>query len=346
MATQRGSSWQGTVYDKALPAGRARRNFETRKQAEAWEHDSKARLMRGEPIEMEESQKAGAARRAGQPYTLRELIEHVAHTRWKTTAAGPVQHRNAELIATIIGPNKAIKAITKVDIDRARGILLNQGNSPGTVNRKVAALSTCLSEAVEAGLIEAKPKMAKYKESEHRIRRLTPEEETFALTFFERMSMQDLADYVVLSLDTGLRQGEVLNLRFQDCDADKLTVWGVGAKSGKTRSVPLTKRVKAVLERRRAGEGVIGSTLVLAGWDRWMIDRQWTKLREALHMTDDAQFVPHVMRHEFCSRLADKGLNAAVIQQLAGHATLAVTQRYIHVKAEHLVRAIRELEAA
>jgi integrase len=346
MATQRGQSWQGTVYGKDLPAGRARRNFETRKEAEAWEHDSKARMMRNEPIDMGEGQQAGVARRAGQPYTLRELIEHVAHTRWRKTAAGIRQHRNAELIAGIIGPNKAIRAITKVDVDKARGQLLNEGNSPATVNRKVAALSTCLTEAIEAGLIEAKPKMAKYKESEHRIRRFTPEEERFALTYFERMSMPDLADYVVLSLDTGLRQGEVLNLRFQDCDADKLTVWGTGAKSGKTRSVPLTKRVKAVLERRRASEGVVGSTLVLAGWDRWKIDHQWTKLRETLHLTDDAQFVPHVMRHEFCSRLADKGLNAAVIQQLAGHSTLAVTQRYIHVKAEHLVRAIRELEAA
>jgi integrase len=344
MATQRGSSWQGTVYHKDLPAGRARRNFETKRDAEAWEHESKARLMRGEPIDMGEGHKAGQARKAGQPYTLRELVEHVAHTRWKKTSAGIRQHRNAELIAAIIGPNKPISAVTKVDVDKARGQLLQEGNSPATVNRKVAALSTCLSEAVESGIIQAKPKMAKYKESEHRIRRFTPEEEAFALSFFERMSEPDMADYVALSLDTGMRQGEVLNLRFQDCDTDKATVWGTGAKSGRTRSIPLTKRAKAVLERRRAGKRP--SDRVFEGWDRYGLDRHWTKLREALHLTDDAQFVPHVLRHEFCSRLADKGLNAAVIQQLAGHSTLAITQRYIHVKAEHLVRAIRELEAA
>lgn len=344
MATQRGQSWQGTVYNKDLPAGRARRNFDSKREAEAWEMDSKARLLRGEPIDMGEGAKAGVARKAGQPYTLRELVEHVAHTRWKKTSAGIRQHRNAELIAAIIGPNKPISAVSKVDVDKARGQLLNEGNSPATVNRKVAALSTCLTEAIEAGIIQAKPRMAKYRESEHRIRRFTPAEEAFALTFFERMGEPDMHDYVVLSLDTGMRQGELLNLRYQDCDAEKATVWGTGAKSGKTRSIPLTKRAAAVLARR--SEGKRPSDRVLDGWDRYGLDRHWTKLREACHMVDDAQFVPHVMRHEFCSRLADKGLNAAVIQQLAGHSTLAITQRYIHVKAEHLVRAIRELEAA
>jgi site-specific recombinase XerD len=63
-----------------------------------------------------------------------------------------------------------------------------------------------------------------------------------------------------------------------------------------------------------------------------------------MKLLDDRDFVPHIMRHEFCSRLADRGLNAAVIKELAGHSSLVVTQRYIRVGAQALVDAIAALE--
>lgn len=344
MPTQRGQSWQGVVYHQSLPGGRARRNFDTKDEAAAWEMESRAKLLRGQPIDMGENAKAGAARKAGEPYTLAELIQHVAATHWKGTAAETRQLRNAEMIGGIIGMSRPFASITKLDIDKARGVLLEQGNSHSTVNKKVSALSLCLTQAAKSGLLASKPLIDRYRTKQGRIRRFTPEEEQFVLTFFERISMPDMVDYVILSLDTGMRQGEVLNLRFDDCDGDKVTVWGTGAKSGRTRSIPLTNRAKAVLARRSVGKRP--STRVLDGWNRFQITDQWQKPREALGLLDDRDFVPHVMRHEFCSRLADRGLNAAVIKELAGHSSLAVTQIYIHIKADALVAAIKTLELA
>lgn len=106
------------------------------------------------------------------------------------------------------------------------------------------------------GIIERKPKCNKYKESEHRVRRFTPDEEKKTLAFFDRIGHQDMADYTVLSLDTGMRQSEVLSLHFEDIQNGRVTVWGVGAtgqrtKSGKSRTVPLTARAQAVFDRRR-----------------------------------------------------------------------------------------------
>lgn len=341
MPTKRGTSWQGVIYHKDLPGGRARRNFDKEKDAKAWELDSKSRLIRGEPIDMGENVKQSERRRSGLPHTLHELVSHVETTHWAAKSSGQRQADNAYAIVKLIGPNKAVADMNKADIDRARGKLLEMGNSPATVNRKVAALSKCLTEAVEMGLIAAKPKAAKYKEAEHRIRRFTSQEEATALAYFERMGEPDMVDFIAFSLDTGLRQGEVLNLRHRDADGRTVTVWGTGAKSGKTRSVPLTSRARGILERRKgkAGDLVFSMTRFALAW-------QWEKLSQVMGLTDDPQFVPHIMRHEFCSRLADKDLNAAVIQQLAGHSTLAITQRYIHVRAEHLVRAINALEDA
>lgn len=340
MATKRGASWQGVVYHKGLPTGRARRNFATEQEAEAWELDSKARLMRGQPIDLGEQH----ARKDGLPYTLSELVEHVSRTRWATQNGGKKQESNARDIVRLLGPSLAIEKLDKHRIDRARATLLEAGSTPATVNRKVAALSTCLGEALKMDVIGRKPGCDKYKEHEHRIRRFTPEEEREALDFFERAGLPTMADYLLVSLDTGMRQGEVLNLRKRDVEGDKVTVWGTGAKSGKTRPVPLTTRAKGILARRCAE--LKGSELVFHDLTERQIRTQWDRLASKMELDDDPQFVPHILRHEFCSRLADKDLNAAVIQALAGHSTLAVTQRYIHVRGDSLIRAIKALEAA
>lgn len=70
----------------------------------------------------------------------------------------------------------------------------------------------------------------------------------------------------------------------------------------------------------------------------------WGRLSEVLNLESDKQFVPHILRHEFCSRLASNGENAAAIQKLAGHATLLVTQRYIHLFGDELDDVIGRME--
>ena len=50
------------------------------------------------------------------------------------------------------------------------------------------------------------------------------------------------------------------------------------------------------------------------------------------------------MRHTFCSRLALAGAPAKAIQELAGHADLATTQRYLHLPAAAKVEAMRLLD--
>jgi integrase len=188
-----------------------------------------------------------------------------------------------------------------------------------------------------------KPKCAKYAESEHRIRRFTPEEERFAVEFFERMGEQDMADYVVLSVDTGLRQGELLNASYKDVVGGKLRVWGVDAKSGKSRVVPLTKRAVEIIARR-ASAAQLDAGRILPDLEKRIVTYQWNKVREQLGLTTDKEFVPHILRHEFCSRLADRGASAPQIMALAGHSGLSVSQRYIHLTGHSVEQAIGLLD--
>lgn len=339
----RGKSWQATI---AFKGKRYRRNFPTKIAACQWEADSRARLLRDEPIEMSDRSYRSSDGLLG---TLQQLIEHVYETHWAPQSGGEKARSNALSIASIIGLNVTVRKVTRADIDKARAKLLKT-SSPATVNRKVAALSKAFSIFADNHLDFIKPKMEKYREAEGRIRRFTSTEEEQALAFFSYIGNQDMVDYVILSLDTGLRQGEIILLRFVDCDDRKATVWGRGqkgqrTKSGKSRSVPLTARAKEVLARRLQDatdkRGDVFHNLSVSS-----ISYYWKRFSEAVKLQDDPAFVPHILRHEFCSRLADQDINAVVIKELAGHSSLVVTQRYIHVRAEALMAAIQRLDDA
>ena len=52
----------------------------------------------------------------------------------------------------------------------------------------------------------------------------------------------------------------------------------------------------------------------------------------------------HVLRHTFCSHLAMRGAPARAIQELAGHANITTTQRYMHLSPAAIEGAIRLLD--
>jgi integrase len=71
---------------------------------------------------------------------------------------------------------------------------------------------------------------------------------------------------------------------------------------------------------------------------------QHAKVRRVLGFP--AEFVLHSLRHTFCTRLGEAGAEAFLIQRLAGHHSVTVSERYVHPTPESAVLAIRRLDAA
>ena len=218
---------------------------------------------------------------------------------------------------------------------------------PGTVNRELATLRRILRLAQEWKLIDRVPRVRLLDGERVRDFVLTQELEQHYL----QIAPQPLKDISVLILDTGLRIGEALmltseHIRLKPLPRAKFGYLNVVAGKSKNarRTIPLTNRVAALLERRVTEST---SPWVFSNRDGkpylvTSINHLHQKVREALNLPKD--FVIHSLRHTMLSRLGEAGVDAFTIMQIAGHSSITVSQRYVHPSREAVERAVQCLE--
>lgn len=324
----RGSGYLATVHFKTE---RFRRQFNTKAEADLWELDSKSRLLRGELPIMGDGE-------AGAPANLEVLLDQCYKRHWAGSKGERTTMINAKRVIHDLGNISPAKVSTQA-IDALVLEWQREGTSNATINRRLAALSKMLTFAMERGYIQVKPKIDRLKEKEGRIRFFSAEEEVAILRWFSTSDNQDMYDLVVLGLDTGFRKGELLKIEGRDKRDNMLSTWDT--KNGKYRTVPLTKRAQAVLNRRieTHPEG-----LLFPGVTEDSTRYHWDTMREFLGFADDEQFVFHVLRHTFVSRLVQRGVPLKVCSELAGHKTIITTMRYAKLAPTNLIDAINLLE--
>ena len=179
---------------------------------------------------------------------------------------------------------------------------------------------------------------------------------------------------LIAALDTGMRQGEMLALRFFDIDLARglITLRGHTTKSGKSRVVPVsTDRLRDVLAwlrldaegHQKPDEALVFSNEV--GEPLRLFHRTWQTLVLRAHghtatwaarlnyqgLSDESQDAFrrinlrwHALRHEYASRLVEQGVPLAQVRDLLGHASITTTERYDNQTLENLQLAVRKLE--
>jgi integrase len=165
-----------------------------------------------------------------------------------------------------------------------------------------------------------------------------------------RIGDDRLLVFMLLGGDAGLRCGEIIGLEWGDVDLAKRQLcvrqsdWNgqLGTpKSGRLRYVPLTQRLTAALVEHRH----LRSKRVLSQTDGSPFTRQIVQNRMNLaSKRAKVRKGVHILRHTFCSHLSMRGAPARAIQELAGHADLTMTQRYMHLSPAALDAAIRLLD--
>jgi integrase len=184
------------------------------------------------------------------------------------------------------------------------------------------------------------PDIELFEEPEGRIRVISEQEEDDILkTCRETISCSEMADLVIILIDTGMRLSNALNLKYGEnvnYQANMLHIWINKAK--KPYSVPMTKRVREVLERRQC----YGRKPFSLNIDQ--VEDRWKLIRKHLKMEDDEDFVLHALRHTCASRLVMAGIDLKRVQEYLGHASYTTTLKYAHLNPGNLAKAREVLE--
>ncbi len=215
---------------------------------------------------------------------------------------------------------------------------------PGTINRELTLLSAAFNMAVkEWEWCRENPvaRVSKEKEPPGRDRWLSAEEEGRVL----QAASPWFREIIAFAVNTGMRQGEILSLRWSSVDLFRRTVTVERSKNGEKRTVPINETVLTNLKEKSRVRS-LKTDLVFHSEAHTAIDlgnlrRAFGKAIKKAKVED---FHFHDLRHTFATRLVQAGVDMYKVQRLLGHKTPTMTQRYAHHSTESLRDGVEVLD--
>lgn len=307
------------------------------------------------------------------PLTMDEFIsEHYAPWALAHQKAG---RATVDALKAVWGDlyKKTLGDVVALDVERIKSKRLKDGRTPATVNRDLDRVRSVFSRAVEWGFLPAHPlrtvKRAKgadnsrvrylSEEEGQRLRKALADREADRRASRERHNAwhtergteghpqwpadgftDHLMPLVLLALNTGLRRGEMLGLRWGNINFTEsmLTVPAGIAKSRKGRHVPLNTEALGILKRWHKQTDGAGLVFPGAGGARMgHISTAWASLAKAAKL-DGFRF--HDLRHDFASKLVMAGVDLNTVRELLGHSDMKMTLRYAHLAPQKLAAAV------
>lgn len=249
-----------------------------------------------------------------------------------------IEHISNSFLGTI-----PVKKVTSVHIATYRDQRLQEINaktkktiSTATVRLEMSLLSSFFDICrIELGLCDSNPvtNVRKPKPSPGRDRRLSPREDRLILRYAYGHVNIEFYSIIVLALETAMRQGEILNLRWEHINLKSRIAHLLETKNGTKRDVPLSLKARDALIRM----GVQSKGKVFSYTSRG-IKSTWRFMRVKLGI-EDLHF--HDLRHEAVTRFFEMGtFDVMEIAAISGHKSLSMLKRYTHLSAQKLVRKL------
>jgi integrase len=228
---------------------------------------------------------------------------------------------------------KTLASIRGSDIAAYRDQRLKDGASPSTVTSDLIVLSHLFTIAKKEwgmeGLVNPVSLIRRPKLPRGRDRRLLPGEEERLL----QAAKYPMREMIILAIDTAMRAGELLSLRWENIDLKVRIAKLLDTKNGEERTVPLT--IRAVQTLSSMPRRIDGFVLPQIGNDH--VSHRFQAVCRRVGVKG-LRF--HDLRHCATSRLFEQGLNIMEVSAITGHKTLTMLKRYTHLRAEDLVHRL------
>jgi integrase len=319
-----GEGWQARVRRSGFPE--TTRTFKSKSDAERWARSTEGDMERGVFVD----------RTLAENSTLSDVLERYLQE------VNPLLRGHSEGRYTLKAMQRArmaqfsMAALTPQVVAEWRNELLERV-APGTVVRHLATLSAVINHARrEWGMHISNPVQMVRKPSQPpgRSRVLTYDEEQRLLVAAAPVGRRSpwLLPAIVISIETAMRRGELLALRWSDVDLARQIAFLRMTKNGDSRFVPLSSRaVQALASLTRSDDGRVIPMSAAA------ISKRFEAAREAAALVD---FRWHDLRHTAATRIAPKLSNLIELSSVTGHKSLAMLKRYVHPEAEELARKL------
>jgi len=330
-------SYRADIRLKGFPPQRA--TFHRLTDAKRWVQQTEAAIREGRYFKTTEARK----------HTLNEAIERYKESVLPSKRDHKKQSAQLKWWKQELGAY-TLAEVTPVILGEARDKLAKGDNpdkerSPATVVRYLAVLSHLFTIAViEWGWLEDNPmrKVRKPKEPRGRVRALSDDERKALLDACEKSSNKYIYPVVVLALSTGMRQGEIMNLRWQDVDIENGLITLHDTKNNERRSVPLMSKALEVLKEYGKVRH-LDTDLLFPGKNKKkpvLIRAPWLAVIKEAKITD---FRFHDLRHSAASYLAMNGATLTEISAILGHKTLQMVKRYSHLTEQHTAKVVAKM---
>lgn len=223
--------------------------------------------------------------------------------------------------------------LTKKDYFKLREFLENRKLSPQTIHHGLSLLRRILNNVIEleeySGNIPTFNKvMPRF---DNRRSRFLSEKEVKIL-FLSLESAEHWLDISIFALNTGMRKGEIFEIRWENIDYNNKLINIVDTKTQNNRIIPMNSVVLKLLKRNESNKlddyvfhfskpKLFINAVKLSGLNDGITDRR-------------QKFVFHTLRHTFASWLILEGIPIVVVSKLLGHRNISTTMRYSHIGSD------------
>ena len=262
-----------------------------------------------------------------------------------------LQSKRADNIITMLGRGMLVTEVNDNHIENIVDTLEDRGFAPATINRYMSSISKMLRYANQRQSIyhlDRMPHISWQDESGNgRERYLEPIEEKEIIKLLTEWNKVDYLEFYLFLMDTGIRLGEALSIK-------KLMIHNIDGhyvvnlpkevtKNNMPRGVPLTERAKNIVVKL-LDKAVGRNDLVFSHLKYWTCENTWRRVRKAMNLEDDKEFVIHCLRHTCATRMAQSGkVELHFIGQMLGHKSWKMISRYSHLIPNNLRDAVNVL---
>jgi integrase len=264
---------------------------------------------------------------------------YLPHTRLHLRSHDKISGIHKNWLSPAIG-KKTLGEVTRGELQALHNRIRQEGYSASSANHVIRTAKAAFNHAIQSELFAGKNpavgiKLFREPKTEHYLK---DDELERLIVVLKTDKNRPVCLLALFLLATGMRLNEALSTRWADVDIGNrlLVISSERSKSKNVRSVPLSDTAIGILEElRRMGNGehvFVGKH----GQPLKYVHKVWSRLRKEAGLP---HLRMHDLRHQYASFLVNSGRTLYEVQQILGHSSPLVTQRYAHLSTKAMQEA-------